>query len=199
VSQAWKRIQRRLGIAADGIPGELTAAAVEAALPPAASAEPTGPFDDRTERNIATLLPQVQPIFRDLFAEALAIGLRSGIVPKILSGNRTWAEQDALYAKGRTKPGPKVTNAIGGGSLHNYGIAVDLGCFSGGRYLDDGTSADKARASAFYRSLSIEAEKMGLEWGGNWATFRDEPHFQVKTGLTMAQMRTKIEAGESIV
>ena len=39
---------------------------------------------------------------------------------------RTFAYQDWLYAKGRTQPGKKVTNARGGQSLHNYGLAIDF-------------------------------------------------------------------------
>jgi len=39
---------------------------------------------------------------------------------------RTFAEQDNLYAQGRTKPGPVVTYAKGGQSYHNYGLAIDI-------------------------------------------------------------------------
>ena len=41
-------------------------------------------------------------------------------------GFRTFALQDALYAQGRTTPGAIVTNAKGGQSPHNYGLAVDV-------------------------------------------------------------------------
>jgi hypothetical protein len=39
---------------------------------------------------------------------------------------RSIAEQDALYAKGRTEPGEVVTQAKGGQSPHNHGLAVDV-------------------------------------------------------------------------
>src|ERR1043165_556102 len=39
---------------------------------------------------------------------------------------RTFEEQNALYAQGRTKPGQIVTNAKGGQSYHNYGLAIDF-------------------------------------------------------------------------
>jgi peptidoglycan L-alanyl-D-glutamate endopeptidase CwlK len=45
---------------------------------------------------------------------------------RIVQGLRTIDEQNALYAQGRTKPGNKVTNAKGGSSYHNYGLAVDF-------------------------------------------------------------------------
>jgi hypothetical protein len=42
-----------------------------------------------------------------------------------VQGVRTFAEQDALYAQGRTRKGLRVTNAKGGQSYHNYGLAAD--------------------------------------------------------------------------
>ncbi len=60
------------------------------------------------------------------------------VVIKIISGTRThMQEQDALYARRRTAPGPRVTNARGGYSNHNFGIAWDIGLFRGGKYLED--------------------------------------------------------------
>src|SRR5688572_22238652 len=45
---------------------------------------------------------------------------------RIVQGLRTVKEQDALFAKGRTTPGPIVTKARGGKSYHNYGLAIDF-------------------------------------------------------------------------
>lgn len=43
------------------------------------------------------------------------------------NGFRSFAEQDKLYAQGRTnKSKPIVTNARGGYSAHNYGLAIDF-------------------------------------------------------------------------
>ena len=42
------------------------------------------------------------------------------------SGMRTFEQQDALYAQGRTKPGKICTKAPGGFSAHQYGAAVDF-------------------------------------------------------------------------
>ena len=38
---------------------------------------------------------------------------------------RSFAEQDAIYAQGRTKVGDIVSYAKGGQSFHNYGLATD--------------------------------------------------------------------------
>src|SRR5215207_9435814 len=56
-----------------------------------------------------------------------------GYTYKVTSAYRSNAEQDALYAQGRTKPGSKVTNARGGQSKHNPGPdglcrAIDIYC-----------------------------------------------------------------------
>ena len=50
----------------------------------------------------------------------------NGITIEFSSGYRSFAEQDKLYAQGRTEPGMKVTNARGGYSQHNWGIAADF-------------------------------------------------------------------------
>jgi peptidoglycan LD-endopeptidase CwlK len=100
------------------------------AAPPTASSDKV---DDRSERSIATLLPKIQPYARALVAKAAA----NGITIKVISGLRTDEEQNDLYAQGRTKPGRIVTNARGGYSNHNFGIAFDIGVFDGGSYLDE--------------------------------------------------------------
>jgi peptidoglycan L-alanyl-D-glutamate endopeptidase CwlK len=102
-----------------------------------------GTFDARTEKNIATLMAPAQQVARQFMKATSGFGMRVSI----LSGTRTYAEQDALYAIGRTvqlnhKP---VTNAKGGRSNHNFGIAWDMGLFdSSGRYLDGKKKGDDA-------------------------------------------------------
>lgn len=110
----------------------------------------------------------------------------SGVLPKgyevrIISGHRSWEEQDQLYAKGRSTGGSKVTNARGGQSNHNFAVAYDVGIFDAdGQWLPE---------SPLYNEIGPIGEKVGLEWGGRWRSFVDTPHYQVKTGLTLAQMR----------
>lgn len=164
-----RAVQAKLGVTVDGNPGPQTWAAIHRSIvgePPVSSG--TGTLaDERSERNIATLLPQVQPLARALLESAAAIG----IAIKVISGTRTYEEQDALYEQGRTKPGRVVTNARGGYSNHNFGVAFDIGVFEGGRYLDE---------SPAYKAVGAIGMKLGLEWGGNWKTIQDEPHFQLR-------------------
>ena len=84
---------------------------------------------------------------------------------------RTPERQDALYAQGRTAPGGIVTNARAGYSNHNFGIAFDIGIFSGTRYLDD---------SPLYKAAGALGRTLGLEWGGDWKSIEDQPHYQLR-------------------
>lgn len=151
-----------------------------------------GAFDTRSEGNIGTFLPQTQRAARSFLTRAKNL---AGFDVRIISGSRTYAEQDLLYRKGRFgNPGPKVTNARGGQSNHNFGIAWDVGIFENGRYL----TGDNRRESAVYRRLSEVALADDLEWGGNWTTIVDMPHYQLKLDLSLAEVRTRFEAGRAL-
>jgi hypothetical protein len=146
-------------------------------------------FDERTERNIGTLNKNAQSWARAFMQKVLESGkLPDGWSCRIISGNRTWSEQEALWAQGRTKPGAKVTNARGGQSNHNFGIAWDIGLFHGGRYNPPG-------AMAVYRALGAIGKEMGLAWGGDWKRMPDVPHFEVPTTYSLAEKRAFILAG----
>lgn len=97
---------------------------------------------------------------------------------EVVQGLRTFAEQDALFAKGRTKPGPKVTNARGGQSNHNYGLAVDIAPLKGGKI-------DWSVKNPAWKIMGLEGRKLGLEWGGDWTTLVDMPHFQLPVTMSV--------------
>lgn len=71
-------------------------------------------------------LDLIYPPFLEVFLNVLAQCKSGGASYVATLGFRTRAEQDALYSQGRSKPGPRVTNARGGYSLHNFGLAVDV-------------------------------------------------------------------------
>jgi len=172
ITEMIEAVQKKLKIEVDGKAGTETWGAIYAAIvkPSINGIDPSfaiSKVDDRSERNIATLLPEVQPLARALVQKAAA----NGITIKIISGLRTYAEQDALYAQGRTSPGNKVTKARGGYSNHNFGIAFDVGVFSGNNYLPE---------SPKYKAVGVLGMDLGLEWGGSWTTIVDQPHFQLR-------------------
>lgn len=106
---------------------------------------------------------------------------------EVVQGLRTFAEQDALFAKGRTKPGPIVTRARGGQSNHNYGMAVDLCPFVNGK-------PDWNAPLKVWSLLGSEARNYGLEWGGDWKKFIDKPHIEMP-GLSIAQCQALFRKG----
>lgn len=148
-------------------------------------------FDPRSEANIRTLYLKAQEAAR-IFLGAF-VNVQEYTV-KIISGTRTYAEQNALYAVGRTREKNRkpVTNARGGSSNHNFGIAWDVGIFVNGKYLGDSPLYKRAA------SLGLAATT-GVEWGGNWVTFPDKPHYQLVTSKPLAQVRTLFESGQSYV
>lgn len=174
----------------DGVYGPMTLAA-EAAAAAGYHSLRTGYFvlDTRSEKNIATLLPDMQAKARGIMTVAAHLQKTTGISCVILSGTRTYAEQNALFAKR-----PKVTNARGGQSNHNFGIAIDVGLFKDGRYMTGAAKGDDAA----YRQLAAEVKKnvSNIEWGGDWKSFKDLPHYQLATGLTLAQVRAQFEKGK---
>jgi peptidoglycan L-alanyl-D-glutamate endopeptidase CwlK len=106
---------------------------------------------------------------------------------QVLSTFRDNESQDALYAKGRTVPGPKVTNARGGYSWHNFHCAADVGILRDGQLTWE---------RGLYKELGEIGKECGLTWGGDWngdgveqPGDTDLDHFQYTGGLTLADLR----------
>jgi peptidoglycan L-alanyl-D-glutamate endopeptidase CwlK len=100
----------------------------------------------------------------------------AGIRYEVTCAVRTQAEQDSLYAQGRTKPGPIVTKVKH--SKHQDGIAFDI-------VIVDSTGRAVWIPSA-YREAGKIGQSVGLRWGGDWDSdgssedekFLDYPHFE---------------------
>ncbi|WP_051424674.1 M15 family metallopeptidase [Paenibacillus graminis] len=110
----------------------------------------------------------------------------------ITQGLRTIAKQDALYAQGRTKPGPIVTNARGGHSYHNYGLAIDFALLQpDGRNVSWDMNRDgNGDRVADWKGVVQQAKALGFEWGGDWTSIKDYPHFQMTFGLVLSALRS---------
>ncbi len=120
-------------------------------------------------RDITLCHPRLQKLAAELVHKCAAQDLKI----KIGETFRTVAEQDALYAQGRTKPGSIVTNARGTSysSFHQWGTAFDI-------YRADGQGAYN-ESSKFFERVGAIGTAIGLEWGGNWKSIVDKPHFQL--------------------
>jgi peptidoglycan L-alanyl-D-glutamate endopeptidase CwlK len=197
IEEIISSIQEELGITVDGKAGPETWEAIYKRIAPnkatpTATPALTQAVDDRSEKTIATLLAQVQPFARALVLKAAS----AGITIKVISGLRTYEEQNDLYGQGRSKPGKIVTNARGGYSNHNFGIAFDIGAWEGSKYMDD---------SPKYKVVGAMGIDLGLEWDGNWKTIQDEPQFQLRPEWAadlsekdmLAELRSRKSSGTS--
>lgn len=134
-------------------------------------------MDKVTEQRIALLHPSIRKEITDLVNKAdKQLSEHSEI--RIVQGLRTFPEQDALYAKGRTTPGPKVTNAKGGQSIHNYGLAIDFALLINDKEISWDLKKDwDGDKVADWMEVVKVFKDAGYTWGGQWK-FTDNPHFE---------------------
>jgi peptidoglycan L-alanyl-D-glutamate endopeptidase CwlK len=85
----------------------------------------------------------------------------------VTCGLRTLAEQKVLVAKGASKTLR---------SRHLTGHAVDLAATIGGKARWDWPLYDRLAKAM---KAAAKAEKVTVEWGGDWKTFKDGPHYQL--------------------
>ena len=123
-----------------------------------------------SSRNIEDLHPKIQDRARAHVAACKA----EGIDLLITCTYRDGEAQDALFAQGRTRPGTKVTNSKAGQSMHNYRLAYDVVPLRNGKPVWNTTGEDWP----LWAKVGALGEREGLEWAGNWHTFREYPHFQ---------------------
>lgn len=139
-------------------------------------------------RDTTQLHPLLQAKIVQLKAECKKQGLSIGIGECL----RTVAEQDALYAQGRTKPGKIVTNAKGStySSQHQWGIAFDFFQNVKGKEFDN--------SKKFFNKVGKIAESIGLGWGGSWTSIVDLPHCYLPTwGSTTTRLKSAYEKPET--
>lgn len=135
-------------------------------------------MDTITLERIKLLHPAVREEAGRIYADICA-AMPAGVVCRFTHTLRTNAEQDALYAIGRTKPGKIVTNAKGGSSYHNYGLAIDFVLLVNGQVS---WAVDKN-----WMAVIAIFESYGWESGHRWK-FKDSPHVQKTFGKTIAQL-----------
>lgn len=166
-------------------------------------------MDTISLQRISLLHPAIQSVLKTILAECdKALTGRAKV--RITQGTRTHKEQDDLYALGRTKVNPdgksssrplgyKVTNAKGGSSIHNFGLAVDFCLIIDGKEAswDDVKDFDGDKVSDWMEVVAI-FERHGFTWGGRWSSFIDKPHFEKTFGYTLSQLQSKYAAKDFI-
>jgi len=114
-----------------------------------------------------------------VLAEALLAGAQvQGIRLALVSGYRSSEEQDLIYAQGRTRPGPMVTDVRGGQSWHNFGLAFDVAV------LNAADQATWPNDPNLWTRIGVMGESLGLKWGGRFPA-PDRPHFEYHPGLSI--------------
>ena len=127
---------------------------------------PKDHFETRpTSIELSSLNPRVAAMARKF----LELTKKNNMDVRIITAFRSWDEEDKLYAQGRWAPGQIVTNARGGDSYHNWGLAFDAAPFEQGKM-----STDVAK----FKQMGALGEQAGLKWGGTFRAIVDYPHFQ---------------------
>lgn len=113
-------------------------------------------------------LAKVHP---DLYAIVRLAIRKTGQDFTVFEGRRTIKRQRQLVAAGKSK----TMN-----SRHLTGHAVDLVPWIGGKPV-----WDAAACKTITFAMANAADELGLdvEWGGNWRTFFDGPHYQLPRRL----------------
>lgn len=168
-------------------------------------------MDAITLERIKLMHPKIRKEVLDAYTFVNNKLLGKGLRLRFAYTFRTNEEQNALYAQGRTRlfdsDGKRlgiVTNAKGGESIHNYGLAFDIvllmdkngdGTFETASWntvldFDKDGEADWMEVTNYFK-------KIGYEWGGDWQ-FKDAPHFQKTFGNTWRILQKKVNSGDVI-
>jgi len=155
-------------------------------------------IDSPTQQRIQLLHPKLRNEVMFLVNQANGQLTKHSEI-RITQTLRTFAEQDALYAQGRTTAGKKVTNAKGGQSFHNYGLALDFCLLIDDKEIswDLKKDWDGDKIADWMEVVNI-FRRAGWEWGGQWK-FKDNPHFQKVFGLGWKEYLKKYNAGDTFI
>lgn len=119
---------------------------------------------------------------------------------RVTSTYRSFKEQDALYAKGRTTKGYKVTNAKSGQSLHNYGLALDFVILLNGKTISWDTVIDRDfNGIADWWDVINAFKEAGWESGADFKSFKDLPHLQKTGGIDWRTAKARYDSGDTFV
>lgn len=144
-------------------------------------------MDKTTLRRIRLLHPKLRSEALEIYTDIMG-EMKDGWGVRFTQTLRTFREQDDLYAIGRSKPGKKVTNARGGRSFHNYGLAIDICILTPKGGISWEVEKDHDGDGRPEWDICVEKFKArGWKWGGDWTRFKDRPHFE-KSDHTISEL-----------
>ncbi|MHA6482929.1 M15 family metallopeptidase [Paenibacillus sp. strain BS8-2] len=141
-------------------------------------------------RKPAPPITELHPIVKQKTDQLVESAAKLGITIVITDSFRSHDEQDKLYAQGRTGKGPIVTQVRGGGSYHNYGLAVDFAIRTkkGSIVWDMELDGNRNGKSDWHEVVAV-AKNLGFSWGGDWKSFKDYPHLQMDFGYSISELQ----------
>lgn len=152
--------------------------------------------DPKTLERIELLHPKLREEGHKIYDE-ICHALTGKAICRFAYTLRTFAEQNIIYAQGRTSPGAIVTDAKAGQSYHNYGLAIDVVLL-----LDLNDDKTYETASWDFKTdfdgdktaewKEIEAIFLKYGWKGLFnkrGERYDLPHFQKTLGYTIAHLQ----------
>ena len=132
----------------------------------------------------------LHPVVQERTNQLVQQAAQKGISIIITDDFRSAADQDLLYAKGRSTEGNIVTHAKGGESYHNFGLAIDFAIkTSSNDVIWDMKYDGNGNSVADWTEVVQLAKELGFEWGGDWVRFKDYPHLQMNFGLSIADLQ----------
>ena len=149
-------------------------------------------MDFLTLERIQLMHPKLRDELLEDYKHANNKLLPKGVRLRFTHTYRTNEEQDKLYNQK-----PKVTNARGGQSIHNYGAAFDIVIL----YDKDGNGSFETASWAkdkHWMAVTNYFKSKGWVCGGDWkGKFQDAPHFEKTFGHTWKTLKTLVDNGES--
>ena len=141
-------------------------------------------MDQLTIDRIATAHPKIREELKNYYIECNN-KLPKGVRLRFAYVYRSIEEQNKLYNQR-----PKVTNAKGGQSIHNYSLAFDYVIMLDKDNNGTFETIEWSLASPYHKVVVDYFKSKGYEWGGDWK-FKDAPHFQKAFGHTWQTLKNK--------
>lgn len=107
----------------------------------------------------------------------LNVSWLNGMPLRVTETYRSNRRQNELFAIGRDASGHRIpgqpffTNARAGQSAHNFRKGMDVYPLDGNQIVRNG---DDPR----WQTLGNTGKAIGFEWGGDWTSPKDKPHFE---------------------
>jgi peptidoglycan L-alanyl-D-glutamate endopeptidase CwlK len=149
-------------------------------------------MDKITIERIEKAHPIIREELKKLYLECNR-NLPKGVRLRFTSVYRTPEEQDVLFKKR-----PKVTQAKRFQSIHNYGLAFDMVLLIDKDNNGTFESISYDVKSVHYMYVVSFFKFNGYEWGGDWKSFKDAPHFQKTFNNTWQSLKAKLDSGKTI-